>query len=833
MRTSDIGSIGSSNRSVVGRTVAGGLAVVLALALVPPIGADASPDPADPPSGATAGPPGHADSLMIEVLSSAPDQVTGGDARVAVHVPAQLEPERIQVRLNGRDVTDAFDVDGHRLEGVIDGMRVGRNQLVARQAGRGPAMPERLTLINHPASGPIFSGSQQQPFVCTTARFGLGQPLIDNQDAIGIPVAAEDEDGNYPRDGRGYPTAEAEIIGWSKDCGAETDVRWLALTTAGEWTPWAPGEPLPSDVARAGVMDGPSDVPFLVRQERGTSNRFIYSIATLVDPDDPDSPLWNDRLVFSLQGGVAIGRTQGNVSQSAQLRVDVLERGYAVVNSTGLRTNTHYNLQLGGETALMLKERFIVANGVPRYTIGVGGSGGAIQQYVYAQNHPGLLDALVPQYSYPDMVTQAIHIGDCELLEYYMDVVDADNPKWRQPAYRQALQGLNVVHEPQNWSEGDIQRFNLLAQVYLLFEVPLIENTETSPLLSGQGECRKGWAGLLPLAMNPTFTNVSDLDKLAQPIDDVEWTHWADLINIYGTDETGFARVPWDNVGVPYGLQAFVDGVIDHDEFVDLNAMVGGWVATADMVAEGFPFTTSIPTPATFDPWSRRNATAVDGDVRPRTEGDLLAIERAHTSGMVFRGDIEVPIIDWRHYLEHELDMHNSHQSFAVRQRMLDAKGAADNHVIWFTDARPFTQFDQTMQAFAVLDEWLLNLEADPSLSVAEAKPAAAVDTCFRTDGSLWHSGDDVWSGILDGGPAGACTEQFPIFSTSRIEAGAPINGDVFKCVTKPLADALTDGTFGERGDGFTAEHVERLERTFPDGVCDRSMPPVRGPGGG
>ena len=97
------------------------------------------------------------------------------------------------------------------------------------------------------------------------------------------------------------------------------------------------------------------------------------------------------------------------------------------------RTNTHYNLQLGGETALMLKEHFIEDHGVPEYTVGVGGSGGAIQQYVYAQNHPGLLDAAIPQYSYSDMVTQTIHVGDCELLEHYFDVTDRDNPNWRTP----------------------------------------------------------------------------------------------------------------------------------------------------------------------------------------------------------------------------------------------------------------------------------------------------------------------------------------------------------------------------------------------------------------
>ena len=821
-------------RSVARRAIAAALVVLLALALQPALSANASPARGGgPPTEAPVDPPGLAEKLEIEVLSSASDQVSGGDARIAVHVPLQVPPQQVRVTLNGDDVTDHFVIDGRRLEGVVDGMVLGDNTLSAHANGRGRArLAADLALVNHPASGPIFSGLQQETFVCTTARNGLGQPLVDNEDEIGIPVAAEDADSDYPQDGRGYPTAEAEIVGWSKDCSAETDVRWLAWTTSGSWVPWSPGDPAPDDIATADVMDGPTGVPFLVRQERGTSNRFIYSIATLVDPADPHTPVWNDRLVFNLQGGVAIGRTQGNASEGAQLRVDVLAQGYAVVNSTGLRMNTHYNLQLGGETALMLKERFIVANGAPRYTISVGGSGGAIQQYVYAQNHPGVFDALVPQLSYPDMVTQTLHVGDCELLEYYMDVLDKDNPKWRQPVHRRALQGLNVVEEPRNWSTGNIAQFNGLAQVYQAFGIPLIDRADGSPLLSGQGECRKGWQGLTPLALNPNFTNVQDIDKLAQGVDGVEWTHWADLVNIYGTDDDGYARVPWDNVGVPYGLRAFVDGVIDHEEFVNLNALVGGWKSTGDMVQEGFPFTTTSPSPTNFDPWSNRNATVIDGDIRPRTEGDVLAIERAHTSGMVFQGDIDVPIIDWRPYLEDELDMHNTHQSFAVRQRILDAKGEADNHVIWFTDARPSSQFDQTMQAFAVLDEWLLNLEADPSLSVAEAKPAAAVDSCFRTDGSLWYSGDDVWSGILDDGPAGECTARFETFTTSRIEAGAPINGDVFKCETKPLGSALTDGTFGDRGEDFTDEQLARLVRTFPEGVCDRSMPPIRSTGG-
>ncbi len=45
---------------------------------------------------------------------------------------------------------------------------------------------------------------------------------------------------------------------------------------------------------------------------------------------------------------------------------------------------------------LMMKERFIEQYGLAQFTIGSGGSGGAIQQHYIAQNYPGLLDALTP-----------------------------------------------------------------------------------------------------------------------------------------------------------------------------------------------------------------------------------------------------------------------------------------------------------------------------------------------------------------------------------------------------------------------------------------------------
>jgi hypothetical protein len=666
----------------------------------------------------------------------------------------------------------------------------------------------------------------QYPFVCTTAQHGLGQPRVDNQDRQGIPVAREALDGSYPQDERGYPTAEAEIVGWSRDCAVDVQYRYYYRTAAGEWQ-WA--EQL-AGVPRDGIAVTTTTeghvVPVIVRMERGTINRFIYSVAMLVprgeaDPRAPDTSLWNGRLLFSLQGGVAIGRTQGVWSQSAALYEDALQAGYAVVNSTGLRTNTHYNLIRGGQTAVELKQHFVSAYGDPLYTVAVGGSGGAIQQYIYQQNHPTLFDGGVPQYAYPDMLTQTIHTGDCELLEHYFERTASANPRWRDVTERTRVLGLNAERRPV-LSTGARRQFNELYQRYAALGIPTPDgwnDDDVVPLT----ECRPGWFGLTPLSLNPHFTNVRDIDKLADDLSGVRWTHWDDARDVYGVDEDGWARTTWDNVGVQYGKDAVANGGITPEEFLHLNAFIGGWRHPSEMVPAGCPFDPQrCETPAEFDPWSSRQMNLSPGAdaPAPRTEGDAVAITNAWQNGHVFRGQLNIPLIDWRHYLEHQLDMHNTHQSFAARQRILRRTGNHDNQLIWFTDARPGTpQANHTGEALEVLHEWIMNIRADPASGVAGNKPRRAVDRCWSTDGTLIAEGDEVWNGILDDQPAGPCTSAFPLYSTSRIRAGGPISGDIFKCHTMPVRTATEQGLYG--GWRPTNEQILRLEQIFPSGVCD------------
>jgi len=103
--------------------------------------------------------------------------------------------------------------------------------------------------------------------------------------------------------------------------------------------------------------------------------------------------------------------------------------------------------------------------------------------------------------------------------------------------------------------------------------------------------------------------------------------------------------------------------------------------------------------------------------------------------------------------------------------------------------------------------------------AIAANKPAAAVDSCFDTTGSLIESGQDVWAGILDHRPAGACTAQFPTYTTSRMVSGGPMTADVFACHLQPVEEAIAHGLYAPWLP--SADDAARLHAIFPQGVCD------------
>ena len=246
------------------------------------------------------------------------------------------------------------------------------------------------------------------------------------------------------------------------------------------------------------------------------------------------------------------------------------------------------------------------------------------------------------------------------------------------------------------------------------------------------------------------------------------------------------------------------------------------------MVQEGQPF---LPTGG-FDPWSARNMRlSADGGATPapRRAGDVIAMRNAYEKGLYFDGDIDIPILDVRPYLEEVLDMHNSHQSFAARQRMLDKDGNASNQVIWFSGGAGRRPAGWLPLAFRTIDEWMGNLREHPWRGVAGNRPAGGGGLVLHR-----HGRDDRRraatcgrASSTDGAP-GACTQAYPLHSTSRIVAGGPLRGGVYKCALQPVGAAIARGLYGDWQP--TAAERARLEQIFPSGVCDYARPDVGRP---
>src|SRR5580692_2684444 len=330
--------------------------------------------------------------VEIEVLSGRADMVTGGDALVEINAPQ----EKFSATLNGQDVSKSFrpGKTAGTLIGHIDGLKTGKNLLEVKSA-KGSA---KLELTNYPIEGPVFSGPHQKPFVCQTEQAGLGAPL-DDDCAVKTVV--------------NYVYKSTTPLAGGRGRGAQAP----GAAPAG-FKPFDPSGPRPADLAQT-TLDGKT-VDYIVRRERGTINRAIYEIAMIHNPSDPApdpwtrSNGWNGRLVYSFGGGCAAGYRQG--LPGGAINDELLSKGYAVAASSLNVFGNNCDDVISSETAMMVKEHFIEEFGAPVHTIGTGGSGGAIQQYMMAQNYPGLLDGLMPQISFSD---NAIYesVIDCAVLD--------------------------------------------------------------------------------------------------------------------------------------------------------------------------------------------------------------------------------------------------------------------------------------------------------------------------------------------------------------------------------------------------------------------------------
>lgn len=691
--------------------------------------------------------------LEVKTLSSRPDIVSGGDVLVQITGPAEMPVEMPSVWLNGRDVTTAFHVSPltHTLIGLVEGLEPGKNRLEVKTD---PKVREQLKIINYGITGPIFSGTHQTPFICQTESLGMG-PALD------------------------------------ADCSGTTEVTYLYKSTRPlpktdptvkpnkeqpppGFKPFDPSGPLPDDIAEVTTSEG-KKIKFVVRWERGTINRAIYEIAFLHEPGTPlpdpwtATPGWNRRLVYTFGGGCGAGYHQGHPISSIDERY--LSQGYASITSSLNVFGNSCDEIVSAETLAMVKEHFVKRFGVPLHTIGMGGSGGAMQQYLISQNYPGLLDGIVTHDSFPDLITVVPSGVDCSLLER---------------AFEKSIQP---------WTEEQ----KTAVSGFSTWETCAKESNGNSWIKS---HLSPGWIQPTPCAATIPRTFV--YDPVSNP-KGVRCDLFDNETNVFGRDpKTGFARRPLDNVGVQYGLVAFNGGKINAEQFLQLNETVGGYDNDGKIVAT-------------------------------RTLGNPEALRIAYQTGQVNAGSgglSSIPIIDIRDYADAVPDLHDEFRSFVTRARLKAANGSADNQVILtFPRAakpgkKPRTTHDDEMKiVFSLMDLWLDNIAKDrssrsPLEKIAAAKPDGVVDSCWDEDGE-----QIVEKRTYDGN--GRCNQLYPPHGDPRIAAGEPLTDDILKCALKPVnaKDYLPS---------LTGDQLARLKRTFSQGVCDYAHPgsgqePLRG----
>jgi len=683
-----------------------------------------------------------APSLDIRALSTKAELVSGGDVLLQIDGPANLTAKSLRVMVNGKDESAAFKPapGSMGLVGLVTGLNVGSNSIQASM--RGSKATAQLTVVNHPITGPVLYSPHQTPFICETQAVGLGAPLdADCSANTKVEYFYRSTSVGVGGGPQGDLAAADNANGFGGGRGAQPN----------PFKPLDPNAPRPTDIAMTMTTEGKT-VPYIVRREMGTINRAIYSIAFLHEPGTPlpspwnTSTAWNGRLVYTFGGGVAWGYHQGRTIgglngnrgnlEDGQYGDYPVAKGFALAGSSLNVFGTYANDVVSAESMMMVKEHFIEEFGPIKWTIGSGRSGGSMQQHMIANNYPGLLDAIVPTASFADVMTFQTSMLDCELLDHAMTTS-------KQPFTTEQKTAVA------GYSHWDYCTNNKLRYAGVASDINCDANT-------------------VPPSMR--------FDPVSKP-DGVRCTYQDAYVAVYGKDaKTGFARRPFDNVGVQYGLGAFNAGRINFNQFLDINRLAGGYDVNGNIIAA-------------------------------RMTADQDALRIAYESGRVndgAHGLSMIPVIDMRPYTEGPGG--NVHDTFdgVIAGNRINAAGGGNRISRVYEESVPlFRAQDDNLE---ILDKWLAAVAADTAPGtqrekVLRDKPAGLADSCFTAK----------LEEIKD--PA-KCKAMFPVYGNPRIVAGGPATADIFKCELKPI-----DKSDYKRP--VTDAQLAQLRAVFPQGVCD------------
>jgi len=321
-----------------------------------------------------------------------------------------------------------------------------------------------------------------------------------------------------------------------------------------------------------------------------------------------------------------------------------------------------------------LKEHFTESYGVPKWTLGLGGSGGAIQQYTITEMFPGLLDGLQPSISFPD--SELVSVLECRLLQRV------------------------ELADPTTWTPAKVNAVNGYAPTTCASWASSFANTNVATHGVGNPPC-----GLLDQSLvynpvtNPTGARCSVADMRA---------------NIYGRDpRTGFGLGTEDNVGVQYGLGALNRGDITVSDFLALNEQIGGFDIDGNIIPQR-----SVASRLAL---SRAYRSGLVNQFHGGISNVAILTQRVYLD--LLAGNAA--------------NIHDRAEDFVIRARIARAQGGRfDNQIIWTAGLTGTNLAVLSLELMNRWLDAIAADPGAPGLDkVARNKPADAVDACFDSHG--------------------------------------------------------------------------------------------------
>lgn len=336
---------------------------------------------------AGAGAQGQTQRLSLEAVSNRADLISGGDVLLRMKGPPD-----VKLTVNGGQAWAQMGAGADSRLVLVSRLPVGKSVIEASAGGR----RARLTVVNHPNGGPLFSGPQIQPWTCLA---GAVNAQCDRPPTFSFKY---------------MPTSGGAFKDYDRARGAP-------------------------DVATITTPDG-ARTPYIVRVESLTQNRSGVQIATLFDPAQPWTPFapqaqWN-KGVYVLQGA-GCGTGYGEQAAGDPLNDNALKKGFVVVTVALLHNTINCNPVVQAEAALMAKEHIAETYGPFDLVFAQGSSGGAISQLMDQNAYPGLYDGLILNHLFADSDASRVAAYDCMLVNEAMKLTG----EWTDHA-RSAVTGM-------------------------------------------------------------------------------------------------------------------------------------------------------------------------------------------------------------------------------------------------------------------------------------------------------------------------------------------------------------------------------------------------------